>query len=163
MLRIFDVFVASRVSHWVYTFTFHCSVPRRSPVGNIRRPDNQVKYVAVVCSVRLWDRGHNGSLWVHPSAVINLPPESGNINTTIQNPDGGVFLGTVSRSGLFLEVDDCLLNSGVRPILCVGPECVCYTYKPSYVSSQRQDLRRLFCDRHPILSDTFTKRCGNSS
>ena len=57
-----------------------------SPVGYIQRPDDWVEYVAVSCTFLLWDCGHDGSLWVHASAVINIMPGSGNINTTIQAP-----------------------------------------------------------------------------
>ena len=121
---LFETFVASKVFHRVFTFTFHCDMQRQAPVGAIRRLDDQVEYDTVVHYVRLWDRGHDGSLWVHPSEVINIPPVYGNINTTIQTPDGEVFLFTLSLSGRFLEVYTFCLNSGFCPIFCVSPECV---------------------------------------
>ena len=46
-------------------------------------------------TVRISDCGHNGSIWFHPSAGINIPPVYGNINTTIQTPEGVVALTTV--------------------------------------------------------------------
>ena len=78
-------------------------MPPQSPVGNIKRLADQVKYFTVVCSVILWDRGHDGSLWVHPRTVINITHGSGNINTTIQTPDGEVVPTTVYRSGSCLK------------------------------------------------------------
>ena len=115
-------------------------MPLRDPVGKIQSLDDRVKGVTVICSVRLWDRGHDGSMWVHPSVVINIPPVSWNINTTIQTPDGEVVPITVSRYVRLLEVDDGWLNSGARPILCVSPEWVHNTYRPSYLSSWKQYL-----------------------
>ena len=132
-------------------------MPGRAPVGKIRSPDDQAKDVTVVCSVRIWYCGHNGYLWFHPSAVINIPPIYGNTNITIQTHDGEVVLVTMYWSGCLLEVDDGWLNSGVLPILCVIPDCVHDTYRPSYFSSWLQDLSRLFRTRHPIPSDTLTK------
>ena len=84
-LSILEFLVTSKV------FTFICAMPWRSPVGNIRLPSGGAKDVTVACNVRLWDRGHDGSLWVHPSAVINIPLGSGNISTIIQNSDGGYY------------------------------------------------------------------------
>ena len=97
-------------------------MPQRDPVGKIRRLSDRVEDVAVVLYVRLWDSGHDGSLWCHLSAIINILPISGNINNTIQTPDGEVVPVTVSQSGSFLEVDDGWLNSGVYPFFCVRPE-----------------------------------------
>ena len=90
-----------------------------APVGNSRRLFDQLKYFEGVCYVRLWYCGLNGSLWFHPSVFINIPPGSGNINTTIKNPDGEVVPAIVSRSGHLLELDDGWLTSGVHPIFCV--------------------------------------------
>ena len=95
---------------------------RRAPEGEIRSLAYQVENVAVIRYVSLWDRGHDGSLWFRLSAVINIPPGSGNINSTIQAPDGEVVPVTVSRSGPFLEMDDSWFNSEVRPIFCASPE-----------------------------------------
>ena len=67
------------------------------------------------------DCGHNGYLWVHPSAVINIPPGYGNISNTIETPEEEVGMITVSQSGYLVEVDCGLLNSGVFPIRCVSP------------------------------------------
>ena len=111
-LSVFENYATSKV----FTFAFNCCMPRRAPVVKIRRPDYRVKYVAVVCSDGVWDCVHNGSLWVHTSAVINIPPGSGNINTTIQTPYGGVVPVTISLFGLLLKVENCWLNSGVRPV-----------------------------------------------
>ena len=158
-LIIFEKTFASKVC----TFTFCCIMPGRSHVGKICHPYEWVKYVAVACSVRLWDRGHSGSLWVHPSALINIMPGSGNINTTIQNPKGWVFPITVSRYGWLVEVDDGWLNIGARPILCVGPEWVCNAYQEFYRSSffsRQRDLIWLFHTSNQINSDTFPKRSG---
>ena len=99
-------------------------MPHRSSIGKIQRLSDLVKDVAVVNSVRLWDLGHDGSLWVHPSAVINIMPRSGNINTTIQTTDGEVVPVTVSWPGRVLEVGYVWLNSGVLPIISVRPEYV---------------------------------------
>ena len=101
-----------------------------------------------------------GNLWVHPSAVINVPPGSGNINTTIQTPKEEVVPVTVSRSSHFLEVEYGWLNRGVHPIHCVRPDCVCDTYRLSYFSIQKY-LNRFFCACHPIPSDNFTQRIGH--
>ena len=67
---------------------------------------------------------------------------------------------TVSRSGLFIEVDDGWLNSGFRPIRCVSPNCVCNIYRLSCFSSWQQYLSRLFRARSMIPSDTFTTWSG---
>ena len=135
---------------------------RQDPLGNTQHPTDRVKYVTVVRSVRLWYRGCNGSLWVHPSTVINILPGSGNINTTIQTHNGGVVPVTVSQSSRLFEVDDAWLNSGVRMILCVSPECVCDTYRPYYFSSRKHDLSQLFRTYHPITSETFSEQSGHS-
>ena len=84
VLRILENFVASKV----FSFTFRCAMPRQLPVGYIRRPADQFEDVTVARSVRLYYCGHDGSLWVHPSAVINILPGSGNISTIIQIPEG---------------------------------------------------------------------------
>ena len=97
----FSIFFASKV----FNFTFHCDMPLRSALGNIWRHVDWVGNIAVVCSIRIWDRSHVGSLWVHPSAVINIPPGSGNINTNIQTPYGEVVLITVYRSGSLFEME----------------------------------------------------------
>ena len=47
---------------------------------------------------------------------MNIPPGSGNTNTTIQNIEGEVVYFTVSRSGCLFEVDDGWLIIEVRPI-----------------------------------------------
>ena len=77
-------------------------MPWQSPVGDTRNLSDQVADVGVVCSVKLWDSDHNGSLWFHPSAVINITPGSGNTNNTIQTPNGEVVPVILSRSGLLI-------------------------------------------------------------
>ena len=77
----------------------------QDPVGEIRRTADLVEDVAVVRSVRLGDCGHYGSLWFHPSAIINIPPGYRNINTTIQTPNGELVLITVSQYNILLEVE----------------------------------------------------------
>ena len=104
-------------------------MPQQTPVGKIRRPSDRVKDVSVARTVRLLDCRTDGSLWVHPSAVINILPVSGNISTTIQNTDVGVVAMTVSRSVCLVVVDGGWLNLGVRPIRYVSPEWVRYTYQ----------------------------------
>ena len=96
-------------------------------VGDTRHTYDSVKDVAVACTVRLWDHGHNGSLWVYPSAVINILLGPGNISTTIQTPKGEVVIINVYLYGCLVVVEDVWLNIGVRLILCVSPEWVCYT------------------------------------
>ena len=81
-------------------------MPQRDPVVNIQRLYDQVKDVAVVCYVIIWESGHNGSLWVHPIAVINILTKYGNFNKTIQTIYGEVVPVTVSWYGCLLEVDD---------------------------------------------------------
>ena len=93
------------------TLTFYCDTTHRAPVGDIRRPYDRVEDVTVVLSVRLWDLGIDRSLWVHTSAVINITPVSGNINTIILTFDGVVIPANMSRSGSLLEVDNVLLNN----------------------------------------------------
>ena len=141
----------------VFNFSFHCSISLKYPVGKIWRSYDQGRDVAVVHSVRLEDPNHHGSLWVHTSEVVNILPRSGNINTTIQNHDGGEILITVSWSSFLFEVDDGWLNIGVRPICCVISEWVRNTYRPSYFSRRQQDLIQFLCTHHPIPSDTFPK------
>ena len=132
-------------------------MPIQAPVGNIRSPDDQLEDVAVVFYVRLWDCGHNGYLWDHYYAVININPVSGNISTTIQTPEGEMVPITVSRSVQLIEVEDGWLNRGVCTIFCVSPEWVCNNhqvfYIPYYFSIQQRYLSRLFRTRHTILSE----------
>ena len=97
-------------------------MPHKSPVGKIRCPDDRVENFSVALTVRLWDCGHDGSLWVHTSAVINITPIFGNISTTIQNTEGKVVPITVSQYGCLVEVDGGWLNSGVVTICFVSPE-----------------------------------------
>ena len=74
------------------------------PIGKIRRPADGVDDVTVARTVRLWDCGQDGSLWVYTSAVINISPGSGNSSTTIQTPNGEVILINVSRYGCLVGV-----------------------------------------------------------
>ena len=59
----------------------------------------------------------DGSLWVHPSAVINILPilSTSNISTTLQTPKGEVVLITVYPYGCLVGVDDYWFNSKVVP------------------------------------------------
>ena len=100
----------------VFTLTFHFATPRQAPVGDIWRLYDTFKDVVVVISIRLWDCGHYGSLWVHTSAVINILPGYGNINATIQTLEGEVVSITLSRYICLPELEDVWLNSGVRQI-----------------------------------------------
>ena len=101
---------------------FYCAMARQGHVGEIRRLVDQVIDTAVLCSVRLWDRGHHGSLWFHLSAVINIPPISGNSNITVQSPNGEVVPVILYCYSHFIELDDGWLTIGVGPICCVSPE-----------------------------------------
>ena len=85
-LRNFVNFVASRV----FAFTFCCAILWQGHVGDIRRTADGVKYVAASSTVSIWDYGSNGSLWVHPRALINIPPRSSAliISATIHTPGG---------------------------------------------------------------------------
>ena len=71
-LSIFGNIVASMV----FTFNFVCALPQQSPVDDIKRSTGGVDDAKTPCTVSLWDYGSDGSLWVHPSAVINIPPVS---------------------------------------------------------------------------------------
>ena len=161
-LRIFKNIVAYMFFHQVFTFIFHCSMPSQSPERNIWILADQVKYIAVSKPVRLWDHGHYGYLWVHPSAVINIPPGSSNINTIIQTTNGEVVLVIVSHSGCLLEMDCGWLNSVVCPIICVDPGYVRNTYRPSYLSSRQQDFGWLFRSHHLIARDNLPSRVFNN-
>ena len=136
-------------------------MPHRVPVCNTRRPNELFKDATVVLSVIIWYCGHDGSLLVHTSAVINIPPGYGNINTTIKNTDREVVIVNVSHSVCLLDVDNGWLHIGVRLICCVSPESVCDTYRPSYFSIPQQYLILLFCVRNTIPSDTFSKRSAH--
>ena len=138
-------------------------MPQRDPVEDIRRPYERVKDVTVVLYIILWNRGHDGYLWVYPSVVINIAPGSGNINTTIQTPNGGFVTVALSRSGYLFDVDDGWLNSNVRLIFYVSLECVRDTYRPSCFSIWQQHLSQLFRAHYPIPSDTFPKKSGHLS
>ena len=92
------------------------------PTVNIQRPDDRVKDFAVAFTIILWDHSHYGSLWFYPTLVINIPPGSENISTTILTDEGGVVLITGSWSVLLVVVYAGWLNSRVHPILCVSPE-----------------------------------------
>ena len=158
-LSIFENGIASKV----FTFTFLCAMPWENPVRNIWRSAYGVEYVAVYCTVRLWDRGHNGSLWVHPSTVINIFTESGNISTTTQIPDRVLVPITVSRSCLLVVVYNGWLNiGGPSNSMCesrMGSRYLPRIYRPSYFSRQR-DLQQLFHTRHHIPCDIFPKQSG---
>ena len=158
MLRIFENFVTSKV----FTFWFCWSMPMRAPVVKICNPDDRVEDVKVAQSIRIWYCGHDGSTWVYPNVVFNIPPVFGSISTTIQIPKGGLILITGTRSGCLVGEDVGLLKSGFRPICCEILEWVRLTYqefyRPSYFGWQ-QDLSRLCHTYHHIPSDTFLIQC----
>ena len=52
-------------------------MPWQAPVGDIQCNYDQDEDDVVVCSVKLWYCGHDGSLWVNPSEVINVAPDLG--------------------------------------------------------------------------------------
>ena len=91
-------------------FLYHA---KNTPVGNIRRPDDGVEYVAVAFTVRLWYCGYDKYLWIYPSAVINITsvPSDLNISATIQNPKGEVVPFSVSPSSRLIIVNYGWLNS----------------------------------------------------
>ena len=161
----FKIIFTLRISFFLFpqglTFTFLCAIPLQYPVGNIQRSADRVEYFTVAFNVRLWDHDHNGSLWIHPTAVINILPWSGNISITIQNMERELVLITFSWYNFLVGVDGSWLNSGVCPICCTSLKWVRNTYhefyRPSYFSWQ-QDLGRLFYNHRHIHSDTFTKR-----
>ena len=97
-------------------------MPQQDPADNIQRLADQVEDVAVIFSVRLWGRGHNGSLWFNFSEFINILTGSGNINTNNQTPDVEVAPVIMYRSGRLLEVGNGWLTSGIYPIRCVIPD-----------------------------------------
>ena len=103
-LIIFENVVASKV----FTFTFCCAMPWIDPVGEIRSPDGGVKDVSFSGTVSLWDYGSDGSLWVHPSAVINIPPRSyaSNISTNIQTSEWELVSITLSLSSFLVGLDN---------------------------------------------------------
>ena len=124
-LIIFENVVASKV----FNFTFFCSMQKRPAVCEIQCSADGLKYVAVACTVRLWESGHYGFLLVHSSVTINIPTGYGNTSTTIQTPEGVLVLITVSRSGCLVGFSDGCLNSRVNKIHCVSPEWVRDTYQ----------------------------------
>ena len=72
-LRLSVNFVASNFTHYVLTFTFHCTIPRQSS-------DEQVKDFSVshTCPDNLWAPASDGSLCINSNVVIRIPPK---INT----------------------------------------------------------------------------------
>ena len=97
-------------------------MPRQDPADNIQRLADQVEDVAVIFSVRLWGRGHNGYLWFNFSEFINILTGSGNINTNNLTPDVEVAPVIMYRSGRLLEMGNGWLTSGVCTIHCVIPD-----------------------------------------
>ena len=138
-------------------------MPQKSPVGDIRRPTDKVEYVVVAGNVRLLDRGHDGYLWVHLGAVINITPVFANIRTNIQTLEGEVVPIAVYRYGHLVVVYDGWFNCGVRTICCVIPKWDHDTYQEFYIPSyfiRQQYLSRFFRTFHQIPSDTFPKQGG---
>ena len=73
------IFFASKV----FTLTFCCAIPRQACLVYIRYPSDVAKDITVSCTIITWACVHGVYFWVHPSAVINIPPRSGNISTTV--------------------------------------------------------------------------------
>ena len=121
--------------------------------GIIDRPSDRM-YVRTIPLSRCIDRHSCYTLWVHPSAVINIPPGSSSlsISTTIQTTEGGVVPITVSLSVRLVGVDDGWLNSSVVPICSMSPEEVRDSYRdvfrPYYLSRKRY-LSSLFHNNIP--------------
>ena len=99
---VFENSVAFRI----FTYTFRCSVPQRSPIGKIRCPsveeaeDPNNSWWDVVTTIppgsnssttlktcNLWTCASYGSLWVHTDAVIFvLPKINTHFVTTLPTP-----------------------------------------------------------------------------
>ena len=126
-LSIFENVVASTV----FIFALCCAVPRIFPVSEIQRTADGVEYVTVSLTVSLWGYGSYGSLWIRPSAVINIPPVSSTskISNTIQNPEGGLFPITVSPYGWLVGVYNGLLNIWFVPVQSVIPKGLYDSYQ----------------------------------
>ena len=95
---VFENIVSKMVltSPWIIT----CHVP----VGEIQQPTERE-----ACTVDIWDYDYDGSLWVLPSAFINIPTGSpaSSISTTLQTPKEWLVSITVpiwllGLSGLWL-------------------------------------------------------------
>ena len=127
VLSIFEKVFATKV----LPSTFSCAIPRQSSVGNIWNPSIGVEGVAVAWTVSICDYCSDGSLWVQPSAVINIPPvySASEIITTIQTPKGVVVLITVDPYGCLVVVEDGWLNIWVVPIWSMSPEGVRDSYQ----------------------------------
>ena len=82
--------------------------------------------VTVACTVSIWYYGSDGSLWVHPREVINIPHglPTLNISTALQTPEGGLVLITMSPYGCLAGVYNSWLNIWVVPTRSVNPEGV---------------------------------------
>ena len=91
-------------------FQFHISliIPRQDLVGEIQLIADKVEDAAVACTVSIWDYGSNGSIWVQPSVVINIPPRSSilDISTTIQTPEEELVPINVSPTGRLVGLED---------------------------------------------------------
>ena len=146
-LSIFEIVVASKV----FAFNSCCTIPQWDPVCEIQRPDYGVKDNTVDSTVRLWDCGYDGYLWVHPSAVINITTKLSalNISSNIQTTKEEVLPITVSPYGCLFGVDNCWLNIQVVPIRFLITEGVrnsyWYFFRTFYLNRQWY-LRRSFCD-----------------
>ena len=118
-------------------------MPCRIPVGEILQPPE----LEAPRTISLYDYGSNGSLWVHPSGVINIPTRSSasNIITTLQNPKGEVVPITVSPYVHLVGLEYCWLNSRVVLTHSVTPDGMRDSYRELFRSSSsdwQQDLSR---------------------
>ena len=73
-LSIFENDVASTI----FTFTFRCAITWLTPVGEILRPSDRVRYVKACPSGsgNLWAYVSDGYQWVHTNAIISVPIEN---------------------------------------------------------------------------------------
>ena len=139
---IFDNVVASQVFHCHFPLWHAMYIPCRWDLKSwltIKRCCS-----CLLCyTMGLWSQG----VCVGSSQCnINIPPVSGNISTTTQNPEGEVIPITVSHYFCLVEVEGGCLNSRIHPIFCVSPEQVHDThqvfYRPFYFSSWQWYLSR---------------------
>ena len=83
-------------------------MPQQSSVDEIRYPADGVEYFSGAFTVKLWNRGSDGSLLVHPSVVINILPriwehQYHNTNSRWENiPDHCVPIRLLGWSGRWL-------------------------------------------------------------
>ena len=86
-INIFENAVASKFLN----FTFCCTMPQRSPVGENWYPYDVVEDVEYTQSGpgNMWEWDSGGSWWVHSNFVIRVPPEiNTHFVTTFLTPEG---------------------------------------------------------------------------